>query len=55
MATNKKMAVKYKTASLIHSKGFEAYQQDFARVLLTKEEYTMEEAKEILDKYFNEK
>ena len=55
MATNKKMAVKYKTASLIHSKGFEMYQQDFARVLLTKEEYTVEEAKEILDKYFKEK
>jgi hypothetical protein len=49
------MAVKYKTASLIHSKEFEKYQQDFARVLLPEEEYTVEEAKEILDKYFNEK
>ncbi|RKD33090.1 hypothetical protein [Lacrimispora algidixylanolytica] len=55
MATNKKMAVKYKTASLIHSKGFEKYQQDFARVLLPEEEYTVEEAKEILDKYFEKK
>jgi hypothetical protein len=55
MATNKKMAVKYKTASLINSKGFEKYQQDFARVLLPEEEYTVEEAKEILDKYFEKK
>lgn len=55
MATNQKMAVKYKTASLIHSKEFETYQQDFARVLLSKEEYTVEEAKEILNKYFKEK
>lgn len=55
MATNKKMAVKYKTASLIHSKEFEKYQQDFARVLLPEEEYTVEEAKEILNKYFKEK
>ena len=37
------------------SKEFSGYQPDFAKVLLTKPEYTLEEAKEILDKFFENK
>ncbi len=54
MAT-KKMPIKYKTESLLKSKGFANYQQDFARVLLPDPEYTVEEAKEILNKFFDKK
>ncbi|GLB30087.1 hypothetical protein LAD12857_20100 [Lacrimispora amygdalina] len=53
--TDKKVPVKYKTESLLKSKGFAKYQQDFARVLLPDPEYTVEEAKEILDKFFEKK
>jgi len=49
------MPVKYKTESLLKSKAFASYQQDFARALLPDPEYTMEEAKEILDKFFGKK
>lgn len=54
MAT-KKTPIKYKTESLLKSKGFANYQQDFARVLLPDPEYTVEEAKEILNKFFDKK
>lgn len=54
MAT-KKEPIKYKTESLLKSKGFASYQQDFARVLLPHKEYTIEEAKGILNKFFEEK
>lgn len=50
-----KKALKYKTESLLKSKVFAGYQQDFAQVLLPDSEYTVEEAKEILDKFFEEK
>jgi len=53
--SSKKVPVKYKTESLLMSKGFANYQQDFARVLLPDPEYTAEEAKEILDKFFEKK
>jgi len=52
---NKKTPIKYKTESLLKSRGFAEYQQDFARVLLTDPEYTVEEAKEILNKFFGKK
>lgn len=52
---NKKTPVKYKTESLLKSKGFASYQQDFARVLLPEQEYTVEEAKEILNQFFEKK
>ncbi|WP_313346746.1 hypothetical protein [Lacrimispora sp.] len=55
MASSKKGTVKYKTEALISSKEFDSYQQDFARALLPEEEYTMEEAKEILNRFFDEK
>ena len=48
-------AVKYKTESLLKSKALAGYQQDFVRVLLPNPEYTLGEAKEILDKFFSEK
>lgn len=54
MAT-RQTPVKYKTESLLASKGFANYQQDFAWVLLPDLEYTAEEAKEILDKFFDKK
>lgn len=52
---NKKIPVKYKTESLLKSKAFASYQQDFARALLPDPEYSMEEAKDILDKFFEKK
>jgi hypothetical protein len=52
---SKKTLIKYKTESLLKSKGFADYQQDFARVLLSDPEYTVEEAKEILNKFFDKK
>ncbi|WP_198018306.1 hypothetical protein [Lacrimispora indolis] len=54
MAT-KKEPIKYKTESLLKSKGFASYQQDFARALLPDPEYTVKEAKEILNKFFDKK
>lgn len=51
----KKTPVKYKTEVLLKSKGFASYQQDFARALLPDPEYTVKEAKEILDKFFGKK
>lgn len=42
-------AVKYPTASLIKSKVLAKYQRDFVRVVLTKPEYTLEEAVEAIE------
>lgn len=42
-------AVKYRTERLLKSKALSGYQQDFARVILTEEDYTIEEAKAALD------
>ena len=41
---------RYPTERLLRSKLLSGYQQDFARVLLTEPEYTINEAKAILDK-----
>ncbi|MDE6901666.1 MAG: hypothetical protein K2P22_02855 [Lachnospiraceae bacterium] len=41
----------YPTEALLKSKALAGYQQDFARALLTKSAYTLQEAKGILDKY----
>ena len=51
----KKEPMKYKTESLLKSKGFADYQQDFARVLLPDPEYTIDEAKKILNQFFDKK
>lgn len=40
---------KYPTRKLLNSKHLAGYQKDFARVILTEPEYTIEEAKAILD------
>lgn len=53
--STKKEPIKYKTASLLKSKEFISYQQDFARVLLPDPEYTVEEAKKILNQFFEKK
>lgn len=49
---NKEAPVKYKTDVLLNSKAFSGYQKDFARALLTEPEYTLEEAREVLDHFF---
>ena len=41
----------YPTEALLKSKALAGYQQDFARTLLTKSAYTVQEAKAVLDKY----
>ena len=41
----------YPTSALLQSKALAGYQQDFARAILTKPAYTLQEAKAILDKY----
>lgn len=40
----KEAAIVYLTAALLKSKALAKYQPDFARVILTKPEYTLEEA-----------
>ena len=40
---------KYPTSKLLKSKHLAGYQRDFARVILTEPEYTIEEAKQLLD------
>ena len=41
----------YPTEALLRSKALAGYQQDFARVLLTRPAYTLREAKAILDRH----
>lgn len=43
---------KYKSESLLKSKALSNYQIDFTKALLTKPEYTVEEAKAVLDQFF---
>ena len=45
-----KSSVKIPTNSLLKSKALSGYQPDFAKAILTKPEYTVEEAKAELDK-----
>lgn len=44
-----KAVIRYPTERLLRSKHFAGYQQDFARVILTEPEYSIEEAKKLLD------
>ena len=48
-APDEQAAKSYATEKLLKSKEFAGYQQDFARVILTKPEYTVEEAKKAID------
>jgi len=50
-----KEPVKFKREALLTSKELSRYQPDFAEVLLTEPEYTLEEAQEILNKFFEYK
>ncbi len=43
---------KYKREALLKSKHFKGYQMDFLKALLTEPEYTLEEAKEIVQEFF---
>ena len=47
---SKQKQKKYPTAKLLKSKALSGYQQDFARVILSEPEYTVEDAKAALDK-----
>lgn len=49
---NRSGPVRYQTEILLHSRALSGYQRDFARVLLTRPEYTTEEAKAELDQFF---
>ena len=42
----------YPTDALLKSEALSIYQQDFAAVLLAKPEYTLREAREVLDNIF---
>lgn len=52
---NKTEPLKYKTESLLKSKEFANYQRDFAKALLYKPEYSVEEAKKILNNFYEKK
>ena len=41
---------KYLTSKLLKSRHLEGYQRDFAKVILTEPEYTISEAKAVLDR-----
>lgn len=49
MSKSKTKATVYRTAVLLRSKALAGYQKDFARVILTKPAYTIEEAIAALD------
>jgi hypothetical protein len=44
-----KSKIKYQTEKLLRSKALAGYQKDFARVILTAPEYTVEEAKAAIE------
>ncbi len=50
--TPKPAEARYPTAELLDSAALSGYQRDFAKVLLTRPEYTLQEAKAVLDKFF---
>lgn len=47
--SHKTNSQRYPTDKLLKSKHLTGYQRDFARVILTEPEYTIEEAKKLLD------
>lgn len=49
MSKSKNDKTVYRTELLLKSKFLEGYQRDFASVILTKPEYTVDEAKAALD------
>lgn len=53
--SHKKETQKYPTSKLLKSKHLAGYQRDFARVILTEPEYTIEEARKLLDERLKDK
>lgn len=51
-AADPDQVIKFRTEELLKSKALKNYQKDFAKALLTKPKYSMEEAKEVLDQFF---
>ena len=51
----KETGQKYSTSKLLKSKHLAGYQRDFARVILTEPEYTIEEARKLLDERLKDK
>lgn len=51
-AEAKEAELRYPTAALLNSKALSGYQRDFAKVLLTKPDYTLREAQDILERFF---
>lgn len=45
-----KTVIRYPTERLLKSRHLAGYQQDFARVILTEPEYSIEEAKAVLER-----
>lgn len=52
MAGKKKNEKTYKTEALLKSKRFSYVQKDFLKAILTKEQYTIDEAQEAINKFF---
>lgn len=50
-----KNEIKFKASDLINSKKFSKYQKDFVRAILENGEYTINEAKDKIEKYLNTK
>lgn len=48
-------AKKYTKETILKDERFSKYQQDFLRVILTKDYYTIAEAKKIAEAFFNAK
>lgn len=53
VATSQRKEKRYPAAKLLKSKALSGYQRDFAKVILENKEYTVQEAKELLDKVLN--
>ncbi len=52
---HKRDGQKYPTSKLLKSRHLAGYQRDFARVILTEPEYTIEEARKLLDERLKDK
>lgn len=53
VATSQRGKKRYPAAKLLKSKALSGYQRDFAKVILGNKEYTVQEAKELLDNVLN--
>lgn len=53
--SNNNNTIKYSRDAIIESEEFKCYQKDFLKAILTKEEYSLAEARKIASEYFNAK